>query len=91
MKKHPATSPVTEDDRLILEADVRARIPLHRSTLWRMVQEERFPAPVRIAANRKAWRLSAVLAWIADKERNPIERRAYFGKSRKDKRGDAHV
>jgi prophage regulatory protein len=77
MKKHPATSPVTEDDRLILEPEVLARVPFHRTTIYRKVQTGTFPAPIRIAANRNAWRLSAILAWIADREAHPLTPRKY--------------
>ncbi len=82
MKKHFATRPITEDDRLILESEVQERVPLHRSTIYRKVQNGTFPAPIRIAANRNAWRLSAILRWIAEREQHPIAARAYFGKTK---------
>jgi prophage regulatory protein len=83
MRKHPATSPITADERLVLEKELRAYVPFHRTTIYRKVQNGTFPAPIRIAANRNAWRLSAVLAWIAEREQNPIEPRAYFRKPKK--------
>jgi predicted DNA-binding transcriptional regulator AlpA len=89
MKKHPAISPATEDDRLILEHELLARVPFHRSTIYRKAKDGTFPAPIRIAANRNAWRLSAVLRWMAEREANPVEVRPYFG--RKKKPEEAHV
>jgi prophage regulatory protein len=80
MKKHPATSPIAADERLILEDEVLTRVPFHRSTIYRKVQAGTFPAPIRIAANRNAWRLSAILAWIRDRETHPVEPRTYFRK-----------
>jgi predicted DNA-binding transcriptional regulator AlpA len=36
-------------------------------TIWRWERDQRFPARIRIGANRVAWRLSEVLAWIEEK------------------------
>jgi prophage regulatory protein len=82
MRKHPAASPVTADERLILEKELLDRVPFHRTTIYRKVQDGTFPAPILIAPNRKAWRLSAILSWIAEREQHPIEPRAYFGKAK---------
>ena len=82
MKKHTATPSITADERLILEDELRERVPFDRSTIYRKVRNGTFPAPIRIAANRTAWRLSAVLNWIAEREQHPIAPRAYFGKTK---------
>jgi prophage regulatory protein len=75
-----ATLATPEDERLLTSKELLTRIPLNRATVYRMVQEKRFPAPVQITANRIAWRLSDVLAWIADRQQNPITPRPYFSK-----------
>jgi predicted DNA-binding transcriptional regulator AlpA len=71
-------SPVLEDDRLITEDEVNQRVPMHRVTRYRNVREGTFPAPIWISANRRMWRLSAILAWIAEREQNPAKARRYF-------------
>ena len=49
---------------------VRARqllgniLPIGRTTLWRMVQSGRFPAPVRLGPNITAWRVEDVRDWM---------------------------
>lgn len=43
---------------------IPAIIPFSRTTLWRKVKEETFPAPVRISAGAVAWRVEEVRAWI---------------------------
>ena len=35
------------------------RMPLDRSTIWRMVRDGTFPPPIRLTPSRNGWRLSA--------------------------------
>jgi len=67
--------------QLVCTSEVVATVRLSRTTIWRMVREGRFPAPIQITACRRAWRLSDISAWIADREANPIASRAYFGRT----------
>jgi predicted DNA-binding transcriptional regulator AlpA len=52
---------------LIPIADVLALIPVARSTLYLMMQEEDFPKPVRIG-NRVFWKRAEILAYIDSKQ-----------------------
>lgn len=36
---------------------------LSRTTLWRMVRDERFPSPVHISSGITAWRVADVRKW----------------------------
>lgn len=54
-----------QPDRLITSAMVRDRTSLSRTTLWRLVAQEKFPSPVQISANRIAWSEKAIEGWIA--------------------------
>ena len=38
-------------------------LPFSPATLWRMVQEGRFPAPYKLSKRITAWRLTEVLSW----------------------------
>lgn len=69
------------EDRLILEPEVEVMIPMHRSTRYRKIRSGEFPSPIWISKGRRAWRLSSLRAWIADREQNPIRPRAYFAKA----------
>jgi prophage regulatory protein len=86
MAKHK-TKPSTPvaDERILETRELLERIPLDRSTIWRMVQEGRFPAPIQLTTFRIGWRWSAVLQWLSEREKNPLERRAFFGND-KDKK-----
>ena len=68
------------EDRLLLEPEVEAMIPMHRSTRFRKIRADEFPAPIWISKGRRAWRLSVLLAWINAREAHPIRPRPYFGK-----------
>ncbi len=45
-------------------------IPVTRSTLWRMVTENRFPKPVRLSSHVTVWKNADVLAWIDEQGGN---------------------
>jgi predicted DNA-binding transcriptional regulator AlpA len=85
MKRHTAKKIVTPavDERLLTSKELLQRVPLHRATIWKLVQQKRFPAPIQITANRIVWRWSSVLEWLTALESNPIEARPYFGRKRK--------
>jgi prophage regulatory protein len=47
---------------------------LSKSTVWEMVRDEDFPAPVQLSANRIGWLESEVDEWIAALVRSGRER-----------------
>jgi prophage regulatory protein len=51
--------------RLLSWAQVRARVPLSRATVWTLRRRGTFPKPIQISPNRIAWRASDLDAWIA--------------------------
>lgn len=83
-QKH--SSPNLADERIVGPDQLLDRIPLDRSTIYRMVQEGRFPAPIRLTASgsRIGWRWSAVLRWLTERETDPVAARTFFGRD-KDK------
>jgi prophage regulatory protein len=66
------------DERILETAELLKRIPLDRSTIWRMVRDGRFPAPIQLTTSRIGWRLSSILNWLSERETNPVEARRYF-------------
>jgi len=52
---------------LIREAELRGRIRLSHSTIWRLVNANRFPKPIQLTARAKAWRRSDVEAWLVER------------------------
>ena len=61
---------------LISFKDVVRRTSLTRPTLERMVEDNQFPAPVRITPKRLAFEEAAVEAWIRDKIQSIVEEAA---------------
>jgi predicted DNA-binding transcriptional regulator AlpA len=70
------------EERILTTDELLRIIPLTRVTLWRMSREGRFVKPIQLTSSRIGWRWSAVLAWLSERERHPVESRVYFGKDR---------
>ncbi len=67
-----SSPPVTSPLQLITIDEVRRRVPVSRTTLWRWSRSGKFPVPVRIGA-RAFWReadIEAFLARLGDAPRN---------------------
>jgi predicted DNA-binding transcriptional regulator AlpA len=78
MAKPSQASTLTDtDERLVDTREVLARIPIHRSTLNDMINTGRFPAPLQLLGSKLLWRWSAILAWLDERERNPVPRRTF--------------
>lgn len=45
--------------------DVCARTGLAKTTIYRLIREDKFPAPVPLAGRTRAWDSAAVDAWIS--------------------------
>jgi predicted DNA-binding transcriptional regulator AlpA len=54
----------TEIDRLLTIEDVKKIIPYSNASLYRMISEGEFPAPLKLGGSRSAWRSSEIRAWI---------------------------
>jgi prophage regulatory protein len=54
-------------ERLIGADEVRRRVDLSRSTIWRLERAGEFPRSVQISPGRKAWREADVDQWISSK------------------------
>lgn len=44
--------------------DVLKLIPVSRTTLWRMVQNGKFPKPIKLSDHATAWRNQDILDWL---------------------------
>lgn len=56
--------PTASASRLLRPSEVENLTTLDRVTLWRKVNDGTFPRPLKISANRIAWRASDVSAWV---------------------------
>lgn len=53
--------------KILRRDDVLAMIGLSRSTLYNLVRDGRFPAPISIGQRAVGWRLSDVDEWVASR------------------------
>jgi predicted DNA-binding transcriptional regulator AlpA len=60
--------------RLLKWPQVRARVDLGRTTVWRLRRADDFPDPVPISPRRVAWRECDITAWI-ERRGEPAARR----------------
>ena len=74
-----------QDDRIVTVEELLERIPLSYPTIWRMCRDGDFPKPIQLTPARIGWQWSAVLAWIEQREQNPLEA-LQFGRKRKARR-----
>ncbi|GAA5555494.1 hypothetical protein Asch01_00183 [Acinetobacter schindleri] len=44
--------------------DSKGLIGVSSQTLWRWIQQNRFPAPIKISSNISVFRLSEIQAWM---------------------------
>ena len=51
-------------DPLLKLSDVRTIVPYSNASIYRMISEGEFPAPLKLGKNRSAWRLSDIQHWI---------------------------
>ncbi len=49
--------------------ELKGRVKLGRTTIWKMYNEGRFPKPYKIGKNVIAWRSDEVTAWMEARER----------------------
>lgn len=54
------------EDRLITDKEVAHLLGASRSWPWKLAQDGRLPAPIRLTARCTRWRLSEIRAWMAD-------------------------
>jgi prophage regulatory protein len=76
-RKQTRPTAAETDEHVLSTEQILERLPINRTTLWKLVQEKRFPAPIHLTAHRIGWRWSAVLRWLAEREAAPLERRRY--------------
>lgn len=57
----PAQLPATGFIRI---AQLVLLIPFSKASIWRKIQKNQFPKPVRLSENMTAWRCEDIRAWI---------------------------
>lgn len=53
--------------KYIRAQELATRLAVHRTTLWRWVQDGHLPPPVRLGPNTVAWDCTQIDAWLAER------------------------
>lgn len=56
------------NDRILRRPEVQSRTGLSRSTIYAMLAEGAFPAPVRLGARAVGWPESEIAAWLESRK-----------------------
>ena len=59
-----ATEPTTSQRALLRRPQVEAITGLSRSTIYRLVAESKFPAPIRLTERSVAWPSDQIASWV---------------------------
>ena len=66
LEHSPARQRRVHQERLIGEPECREITDLSRAQRWRLERDGKFPRRLRLGPHTVRWRLSEILAWIAD-------------------------
>lgn len=56
------------EDRYIRVKELSAMLGIAKSTIYRLVKEDKFPKQIKLTERTVVWRLSVINKWVADKE-----------------------
>lgn len=54
-------------------ADVSTRYRVSGSTIWRWLHTNGFPAPLKLGANTRCWKLEDLLKWEAERAADSLK------------------
>ena len=57
-----------EPTKILRRKEVQAATGLSRSSIYQMMNEGRFPRPIRLGLAAVGWRLADLEAWLASRE-----------------------
>ena len=65
----PSPSPALPATGFLRQRQVLMFVPVSKSTLWRRVQAQSFPAPVKLSERVTVWRAEDIGRWIREQGR----------------------
>lgn len=57
------------EDRYIRIKELSEMLSISKSSIYRLVQENKFPKQIKLAERTAVWRLSEINKWIEDREK----------------------
>ena len=61
--------------RILRMREVMQRIGLSRSTIYKLMENDDFPRPMKLGSQAIGWRDADIEAWIAGRPLSPLRRR----------------
>jgi prophage regulatory protein len=55
-------------DRIIRIKELMAIVGLSRSTIYKLMNEDKFPKQIHLSERTAGWRMSTVMEWINERE-----------------------
>lgn len=55
--------------RILRLNDLRKLLNLHKSTIYRLIEQKEFPAPIQLGPNSVGWLREEIEEWIASRPR----------------------
>lgn len=56
------------DERYIRIKELSEMLGISRSTIYRLLNEDKFPKQIKLTERTSVWRLSTIEKWVAEKE-----------------------
>ena len=56
------------EDRYIRIKELAAMLGIAKSTIYRLVKENKFPKQIKLTERTSVWRLSVINAWVKERE-----------------------
>ena len=57
-----------DSERIVRMEELLRRLQISRATVYRWLDEGRFPRPVRLGERTIGWKESSLAGWLADRE-----------------------
>jgi len=64
----PVETSRSSHTKILRKPAVVERVGLSGTTIWRMVRDGRFPAPLQLSENAVGWKESDIEAWLASRQ-----------------------
>ena len=64
-RRKPEVELPTATSRVLSWSQVRQRVPLARTTVWKLRRAGVFPQPIRLSAGRVGWVEKSIDEWVA--------------------------
>lgn len=72
MSQQPTPQTQRQRPELLRMPDVLELIPLSKGSIWRLIREGRFPAPIKLGVRSVAWRMADIQTWLDQRQQREV-------------------